>query len=956
MISCFLADDVTVDWYRELIEIAKHFKNASEADAELYFLGDESKDEAEMLATKSDVQVTHLDSDARGNLEVKYVRPIMLRAKPLTALDLCFSGEHEEAAVITLNKRLSFHPTNGPGVMYYEATTTSLAKRNGGATIGFSLETPYAMPGASWYTFGYSIDSGIVRNGIGISPVKNITNGHKKPKVGDVWGVGYQVHFFEREFVRDGTFPAFAQGEAFYDDNIELRGPDYPYRTSFFVTCNGVLKFHLYVNATPLTMQPVLMVANSKDSLILNLSGDEAHPFRFNLKELETLERPTLLTGRGAHQIMFKNGAIPLVAGAVARLPPPISPKYIPISRKTLQLSDDELAAYGSERFATINGSYRKLGSPDSICAKRLPFSISQDIVELDISNYYVNLCNELTPEEACNIILHMNPKMTEEQQNAVLAEPNPRDKLQQNAVDQMAQRSMSLLFEYESYIRNFANLKRLLDRDGNIPVPAPGSYEWTTSLFHSDHPFPISMSAHKAIRIARVLSDAIMHQIGGIMVAPHAYFEGITRMNLITTVTSAAEEVAWAEAQLRRLILNVPTTASPRVLFDSRPIITQAASYADLFDVITVLRASKAIVLESLELSPSSSSASPSGVPIPQFTFPGHDTIATWASGPPATWLELLLWNAFLALPVVPDLEFDAAKPILPETLPEAIQAVMVMIGKERKRLHRASHASAAVNRVVAPIARNPSNSAPTSSSTNRAAGSSPSSSPFVSASPTGVSITPTSLIVAKPLDKVNETYLKLHVATFNSIIRQCDEGVLISTKGLLTINTETQVNVIRPLPLPTDPPVPATLELRRHGYFYACDQIHQLHFLIGPHPLLMPLIEWRLSTGLQKIADMDEAIASERHTRQLEIDRQIRASPDFVQPFNQPRDIVYPVSPNFGSRDPSTSAGRKSATTRVRPAVLVTFGIVLCSLMGVAGYLGYKASRQANKGSSRK
>lgn len=944
----FTAKDAKVNWYKELIEIAKHFKNAEEADSEVYFLGDESKTEEELLATKLDVRSTRLAHDRRGTLELTYARPILLRAKPLTSLDLCFSGEHEEAAVVTLSKRLSFFPTNGAGIMYYEATTTSLAKRNGGATIGFSLESPYAMPGAGWYTFSYSIDSGIVRNGIGIPPVKNITNGHKKPKVGDVWGVGYQVH------LKDGTLsiPLYdKKGAYFLDDNFERRDLDYPHRTSFFVTCNGVLKFLIYVNSTPLLMQPVLMLANSKDSLILNMSGDEAHPFRFNIAELAALPRPPAFQNRRGYEFVIGPGA-PAVFPPTY-LPPLASPSYIPIAKKTIQPSDEELSTYGCDRFATMNGSYRHLSVADDICAKRLPFTISQDVVELDINLYYARICSELSPDEARNIVLHLSPKMTDTEQNQVLEDPSPRQTLLTMANELVTTRSIWILFGYEAYVRNFANLKRLVDRKSMTPTPAPGSAPWTTELFHADYPFPVSMASHRAMRMARVMVDGITHQLQGIYANPYAYWENISNEPIAMALNHATVEFSWAESQMRRLILNIPTTMNPSYIPTGHPkqCLLKVASYRDLFDIISVLRSNRVIDLNSLEINASTAS-SPSKnvnsgsakVNIPQFTFPSHDTIATWATGASTIWLELFVWNAFLSIPVVPDLEWDASKPVLPEGLTDAFQAVMAMIAKERKRLNRASLASAAAARI---IATTPLANLSTAASLHKTHVPSPSASPSVSINANSVIISPTSLIAVRPLDRANEGFLELHIEALSSIIRQCDHSTTISTAGLIALRQGTQTHLIHPLPLPTDLPVPATLEIRRHGYFFACDQIHQLHFLIGPHPLLVPLIEWRLTAGLARVADLDKELAMRRHLRHQQIERQTRASKDYKPvPADQQHEYVYPVSPRFTKTAGSASSAPaiSSIGPHIRPAAAAAMGVVLASIIGLVGYYGYK------------
>lgn len=946
LIFSFIATEAKLDWYKELIEIAKHFKNAEEADAEVYFLGDESKTEEELLATKLDIRSSRLAHDRRGTLELTYARPILLRAKPLTSLDLCFSGEHEEAAVVTLSKRLSFFPTNGAGIMYYEATTTSLAKRNGGATIGFSLESPYAMPGASWYTFSYSIDSGIVRNGIGIPPVKNITNGHKKPKVGDVWGVGYQVH------LKDGAQgPALydKKGAYFLDDNFERRDLDYPHRTSFFVTCNGVLKFLIYVNYTPLIMQPVLMLANTKDSLILNLSGDEAHPFRFNINELAAIPRPPAFQNRRGFEFVVGPGAAPVPPPTY--LPPLKSPQYFPIAKKTIQPSDEELSTYGCDRFATINGSYRHLSIADDICAKRLPFTISQDVVELDINLYYARICSELSPDEARNIVLHLSPKMTDAEQNQVLEDATPRQTLLTMANELVTTRSISVLFGFEAYVRNFANLKRLVDRKSMTPVPAPGSSSWTVELFNADFPFPVSMASHRAMRMARVMVDGITHQLQGIYTNPYAYWENISNEPIAVALNHATVEFSWAESQMRRLILNLPTTTNPSCVPTSLPkqCVLKVASYRELFDIISVLRSNRVIDLNALEINASTSSTptkngnkNSAKANIPQFTFPSHDTIATWATGASTIWLELFVWNAFLSIPVVPDLEWDASKPVLPEGLADAFQAVMGMIAKERKRLNRASLASAAAARIVATvpyanISTPHGRKSPTPS---------PSASPSVSLNANSVVISPTSLIAVRPLDRANEAFLELHIEALNSIIRQCDHSTTISTAGLVALRQGTQTHLISPLPLPTDLPVPATLEIRRHGYFFACDQIHQLHFLIGPHPLLVPLIEWRLTDGLSKVQELDEELAMRRHMRHQQIERQTRASKDYKPvPSGQQHECVYPVSPRFSKTTGNASSAPSSLNSpRIRPAAAAAMGVILASFIGVVGYCGYK------------
>ena len=950
---------MNIDWYKELIEIAKGFRNVQMADLELYFLGDESKREEELLITKSDVKLSKLDSDRRGTLEMKYVRPIMLRAKPLTALDLCFSGEHEEVAILTLSKQLPFFPTNGPGVMYFEATTTSLAKRNGGATIGFSLEYPYSMPGASWYTFGYSVDSGIIRNGIGIPPIKGVSNGLKKPKLGDVWGVGYQVRFKEPESIAELSH---RKDDMFYDDNSQIRGPLSPYRTSFFVTCNGVLKYFAYINATPLLMQPAIMLANTNDSIILNVSGDGSHPFRFNLDELARIERPSNLRGRNAYQIMVGPGAAQ--HAAMPRLPPLLSPPYTPIAQKTLRLSNEELSAYAGPHFAAINGSYRKLSALDELCAKNLPFSVSQDMVELDVNAYYEKICSELAPDEARNIILHMNPQMSNDDQVALLNDQNPSEQLRTNARQLILEFRIKVIFEYEAYVRNFANLRRLLDTNHLPPTPAPGSNCWAVQLFHPDHPFPLSRNAQQGIRVARAVTDAVTHQLRGVYQTVHTWFEHITGKNMLDSMALTSDEVGWAESQLRRLILGLPTTKNPSCPHSLNPkfCITHASTYIDLFDIITTLRQDKIIDLAALELSPSLASTGQiapfplSNFPISQFTFPSQDALSRWATTASTAWLECFLWNAYLSLPVVPDLELDATKPVFPEDVKEAFQTVMAMIAKERKRLTRASLASGAVNRLAMPTPSSATSRSTRSASTpaevQSGAGNTPSTPPpsvAVSVTPGGAMITPSSLIAVKPLDRANEAQLELHIEALRSILQQCDESATICTSHLLLFGQTSHLQLLKPLPLPTDPPVPITPEIQRHGYFFVCDQIHQLHFLIGPHPILIPLIEWRISIGLAKVEEVDRNMALQRHTRYLHLERQAQSSKEQAAPMpNQHYEFIHPVTPKFNNtpKDRSTVV-QKPRPAKVRPVAIAAIGAFVVSIGAAIGYLGYSMLR---------
>jgi len=735
------------------MQIANGIYCALTTSMEAYFLGDEKKTPDELDASRAITSVTLLDDDRRGTVEMKYVHPIPLRAKPLTALDLCFSGEHEEVAAVSPSKRLSFIPTNAAAAMYYEVTITSLAKRNGGATFGFSLEKPYSMPGASWYTFGYSIDSGIIRNGIGIPPVKNLNNG-KKPRVGDVWGAGYMVHLSE---------------EPFLDDSKTWRPRGSPRSTSFFVTLNGQIKYRIYVHSTPLMMQPTAMLANTGDGLLFNFAGDALHPFCFDIKELQKLERPAGLEGmRLNFEIMIGPNIRP--APPEHRLPPIAHPQYIPLAKKCLQMSEEELSTFGMDRFATIVGSYRNLAKVDEFVGSRLPFSVAQDIVDLDISCYYHDLCHALQPDEAKNILLHLSPKLTPEEQLALLNSENPQDQLRRLSGELILQRALTVYLDFEAYIRNFSALPKLLDRTEGRPTPHPSSAPWVPTLFHPDFPFPLSMETHRYLRAARALTDSVTHNLGGIYNNATVNLETVLQHGMAQALKMACEEIAWAESQIRKLILGLPTTMPPRwfSLSSSPPeCIAISASYICFFDIITIL--------DDVGL-----------IAVTTAAFPTQEKVEKWMLGKDPMWLELFVWNAFVSIPLTPDLDIEASTPAIPETVPEAFQAVMQLVGRERKRLG------------------------------------------------------------SKPLDRAHVGALQGHASAISSIIAQCDRNTILSTRGMDNFINRAQIARLAPLPQTTDPPIPCTPEIRVHGYKFASTQIQQLHYLFGRHPLLAPLLDW--------------------------------------------------------------------------------------------------------------
>lgn len=812
---------------------------------EAYFLGDEKKTPEELEASRAITAVTRVENDPRGTVEMKYVHPIPLRAKPLTALDLCFSGEHEEVAAVYPSARLSFFPTKSAAVMYYEVTITSLAKRNGGATIGFSLEQPYSMPGASWYTFGYSIDSGIVRNGIGIPPVKNLNNG-KKQKIGDVWGAGYMVHLSE---------------EPFLDDNKMWQPAGKPRSTSFFVTFNGKLKYSIYVHTTPLTMQPAAMLANTGDGVLFNFAGDSSHPFRFDLSELEKMERPAGLEGmRLNFEIMIGPGLRP--APPEHRLPPISNPQYISLAKKTLQISDEELSTFGMDRFATIIGSYRHLAAVDEFVAKRLPFSVAQEIVDLDISCYYHDLCHALQPDEAKNILLHLSPKVTPEEQLAILNSEHSQEHLRSFSGELILQRALTVYLDFEAYVKNFATLPKVLDRNDQIPTYHPASAPWVPTLFHADFPFPLTMECHRTLRAARALTDSVTHNLGGIYANATANLETVLQRGIVDALKMACEEIAWAESQIRKLILGLPTTTPPRwYSVDAKPsdAVMFSATYLSFFDMVTVL---KEVGL----------------VDIATQTWPTPEQVEKWMVGKDSMWLELFFWNAYISIPLTPDLEIDSTKPAVPETVPEAFQAVMALMGRERKRLG------------------------------------------------------------SKPLDRPHVGCLQAHAAHITSLIRQCDAKNFITTRGMDSFALKAQTVKLAPLPQLTDCPVPCTPEIRIHGYKFATEQIRQLVYLFGRHPLIAPLIDWLDSERNSSLAIALDDLAQLRiHT--------LESSKLKVQKPPVAEDIAHaecgPVGPVVF----------QTTKRRLRPAAIAVLGIAAASMVGAIGYLGHKLFRSKAK-----
>jgi hypothetical protein len=648
------------------MENAKFAYNALTTSLNVYFLGDEKKTPQELEANAVVTKTTRVENNRKGTIEIKYTQVIPTRAKPLTALDLCFSGEHTEAAGVAPSKPLGFLPTQSGSVMYYEITISSLAKRHGGATIGFAPTNSTSMPGVSWYTYGFSLDSGIARNGVGFPPEPNV---HKKPKVGDVFGVGYIVHLAHTRFLDDNRCPHEA-GD--------------PYSLSFFVTRNGVLKYLIDVPATPITMQPAIMLCNTNDGILFNFSGDASHPFTFDLNQISRWKRTPFLS-----DYLCTMAGTPVVQYGPRHQDSPIDPSqpskplsYIPIRKKTIDLTTEELSTFGTDRFASLVGSHTHLFAlTDALTDKCLPFTVAGEIVDLDIHYYYNDLCSLLKKDEAVNVLLHVNPKLSPEEGAALLNAEAPQEQLRTYTGEMIIQRALSAVMDFEIYVRDFATVNKLRClANGLPPVPHPDSHEWVKTLFHPDFPFPISMDCHRAMRASRVLHDSFTFQLGGIYQNAHANLESVLGRNLVEIIQQSAQEVAWAEAQCRKLALGLPTTTPPSRSFagifkcSKEFALINAPSYAAFFDMLTILERVKLVDLDEKRF--------PSPSKIEQWALTLNDNV----------WLELFLWNGLIAIPLSSETLVDFTKPLLPGNLIEAFTTLLGLMEMERQRLTNAA------------------------------------------------------------------------------------------------------------------------------------------------------------------------------------------------------------------------------------------------------------------------
>jgi hypothetical protein len=651
------SDDETINWPKELMQIANSQYRALTVEMQAYFLGDERKSAAELEENHAMLKSTRLLHDRRGTLEMKYVHPLPVRAKPLTALDLCFSGEHEEAATIYPAKNLSFFPTNAAPVMYFEVTISSLAKRNGGPSIGFSLEKPLAMPGTSWYSYGYSVDSDIVRNGIGIPPTVGI-NASKKPRVGQVWGVGYTVQFSSDEFLDDSKF---------------IQPAGHPNGINFFVTLNGQLKYRIFIHSAPIMMQPSVMMANTGDGIIFNFTGDPAHPFAFDLKEIATWERPSGLEGaRLNYEIMVRPNLNP--APPEHRLPPIANPQYVPIAKKALIYTNEELLTFGVERFATISGSYMDIMN----LAPKLPpmpYSAGAHLIELDILFYYMDLTTHASADEARNIYVHLKPNMDETETAAVMRGERPQEELRNLVIGIALEHLLSICVGFENYVRLFPTLPKLTFPDGTPVTVAdaqmPGSSAWVPHLWHPEFPFPLSQEAHRTLRVARILKDGAVLNTGFYENAV-ASVESLLGKTCLEALKLLADELAWAESQMLKLVLRLPTSSNPRFGFISSPThaTTASSSYWMYFDIISVLVQAGLVDLKKPNV------------------FPSPEVIQAWLPRKDASWIKLFIWNAYTSIPLSSDTIADPSGLAIPSEMDDAFQTIMSLIAKERWKL----------------------------------------------------------------------------------------------------------------------------------------------------------------------------------------------------------------------------------------------------------------------------
>lgn len=943
--------------------IIQHFQNALHTEVVAYWMGDEHKTEGELETAAGDtVKPTRLGADdPRGTLKLKYVRPIVSRAKPLTTLDMCFSGEHEEAIAMSTRRRLSFVPLNGQNTAYFEVTITSMAKRNGGASIGYGLEHPYAMAGANWNSFGYSIDSGVIRNGVGTSPVGNVTNGLKKPKIGDIWGVGFQVHFAgEREDFQ------------FLDDNFERRDATYPYRTSFFLTCNGVLKYLMYTCETPLMLQPVIMFANTNDGLAFNFVGDEEHPFKFNLEELKHLEIPGKLP-KGVHsEVVVADGQLQAAPATNApRLKPSKCDKpYIPIAKKTIQLPPKELATYGAHRFASYIGASLALSAADDECVNAVPFSTGADCIEVAILQYYASLSPVVSPDEAKNVYIFLNPTMTPQELNLIMNSAAAQQDLLVNTQELLVGRQMSMINQFEGYIQSFHKFDRFVDADGVPRQMMPSSTnEWMKQLFDPAYPFPFSMQAHHAMKAIRLSSDGPTHNLQGIY---NNIFDSIVqtlKKDMPTLFSEVMTEIAWAETQMRRIVLKVPNVGINPVLKDLPPKLasyghlTHSASYREMFDAITVLIGVGMIDLESSQKleDPAPGNSFPNCKVVVGHSFPTKEEILAWAEARSSIWAELTMWNVFWSIPLIPDITCDYSKPILPEDVNGALVESMRMLQTQRSHFIRESKEAAAewkksgdkgkanrnINRMDRPGYRETDDDDEVEEQKGERKAKT-----LAETMIEGVTV---HLKLAQ-FNKANKLYLEHHVECLQKLLRHADDFVIflknhpdlepsshlwptISTYGMFALNSTPQQHRLRPLPLPSDAPVKMNFSLARHCYEFVSEQVQQLHFLVGPHPILAPLIEWRRATALESFAEANYMMMFER----ISTLRQLYASYPHKGEFQgAPEVFFHPISPNFNeivSRD--LAAGSEKTINergrKLRPAAAVVFGVAFMASIAV-------------------